>query len=132
MLKIDPDSAMPIYAQIVEEVQRAVATGYLRPGDQLPTVRQLAVDLKVNPNTVARAYMELERAGVIATRRGRGTFVVDSGPLWEGKRDLSLLADVARRALLEAYALGFSARELIDVLEAQMAAVPESEDSGGR
>lgn len=126
VLRIDPDSAMPIYAQIVDEVQRAIATGHLNPGDQLPTVRQLAVDLKVNPNTVARAYMELERAGVIATRRGRGTFVVDTGSSLEGRRDFRLLADVARRALLEAHALGFTARELVDALEAQM-----SEDATG-
>lgn len=125
MLKIDPDSAMPIYAQIVLEVQRAVATGHLRPGDQLPTVRQLAVDLKVNPNTVARAYMELERSGIIATRRGRGTFVSDNGLPSEGVRDFGMLADVAQRALLEAYELGFTARELIDALEAQVANAPD-------
>lgn len=66
---------LPIYLQIVNQVKRAVASGVLVPGDRLPTVRQLAVDLTINPNTVAKAYQELEREGVISTVPGRGTFV---------------------------------------------------------
>src|ERR1051325_10608334 len=67
--------ATPIYAQIEQGLRAAIATGRLRIGDQLPTVRQLAVDLKVNANTVARVYAELERAGILETRRGVGSFV---------------------------------------------------------
>ena len=74
-IDVDPTSNVPIYLQIVEAVQRLVATGALEPGDQLPTVRQLAVDLRVNPNTVARAYLELDRSGVISSQQGRGTYV---------------------------------------------------------
>ena len=70
MVSIDPRDATPIYAQLERGLRAAIATSRLRPGDQLPTVRQLAVELRVNANTVARVYGELERAGVIETRRG--------------------------------------------------------------
>src|SRR5712692_11302612 len=75
MLAVDPRDATPIYAQLERGLRAAIATGRLRPGDQLPTVRQLAVDLRVNANTVARVYGELERDGVLETRRGVGSFV---------------------------------------------------------
>lgn len=75
MVSIDPRDPTPIYAQLDRGLRAAIATGRLRIGDQLPTVRQLAVDLQVNANTVARVYSELERAGVIETRRGVGSFV---------------------------------------------------------
>ena len=75
IVSIDPRDATPIYAQLERGLRAAIATSRLRPGDQLPTVRQLAVELRVNANTVARVYGELERAGVIETRRGVGSFV---------------------------------------------------------
>ena len=78
MIRIDPESRVPLYAQIVEQIQAHIAAGQLTPGDQLPTIRQLAADLRINFNTVVRAYLELEREGLISTQRGRGTFVADS------------------------------------------------------
>src|ERR687897_777357 len=75
VVTIDARDKTPIYAQLERGLRAAIASGRLRPGDQLPTVRQLAVDLKVNANTVARVYVELERAGVIETRRGVGSFI---------------------------------------------------------
>jgi GntR family transcriptional regulator len=75
IVSIDPRDATPIYAQLERGLRAAIATGRLREGDQLPTVRQLAVDLRVNANTVARVYADLERAGVLETRRGVGSFV---------------------------------------------------------
>src|ERR671918_1564005 len=75
IVTIDSRDATPIYAQLERGLRAAIATGRLKPGDQLPTVRQLAVDLRINANTVARVYMELERAGVIETRRGVGSFI---------------------------------------------------------
>ncbi len=75
IVSVDTRDPTPIYAQLERGLRAAIATGRLRPGDQLPTVRQLAVDLRVNANTVARVYAELERAGVIETRRGVGSFV---------------------------------------------------------
>jgi GntR family transcriptional regulator len=76
-IEIDLRSHVPIYVQIVERVKHLMATGMLNPGDQLPTVRQLAADLRVNFNTVARAYRLLDEAGVISTQQGRGTYVVE-------------------------------------------------------
>ena len=78
MLTVDPRDSTPIYAQLERGVRAAIATGRLRPGDQLPTVRQMAVDLQVNANTVARVYAELERSGVIETKRGVGSFIAAS------------------------------------------------------
>ena len=75
ILAIDPADRTPIYAQMERGLRAAIATGRLRPGEQLPTVRELAVDLRVNANTVARVYSELERAGVIETKRGVGSFI---------------------------------------------------------
>src|SRR5437870_3274692 len=79
IVSVDTRDATPIYAQLERGLRAAIATGRLRPGDQLPTVRQLAVELKVNANTVARVYGELERAGVLETRRGVGSFVSAGG-----------------------------------------------------
>ena len=75
VLTVDPRDSTPIYAQLERGVRAAIATGRLRPGDQLPTVRQMAVELQVNANTVARVYAELERSGVIETKRGVGSFI---------------------------------------------------------
>jgi GntR family transcriptional regulator len=72
---LDPKSGVPIYRQIQDQVRYGIASGRLRPGEQLPTVRSLAVDLSVNPNTVIKAYSELERQGVLTTEQGSGTFV---------------------------------------------------------
>jgi GntR family transcriptional regulator len=78
MVRIDPASRVPIYAQIVEQIKAQIAAGQLTPGDQLPTIRRLATDLRINFNTVVRAYLELEGEGLISTQRGRGTFIADS------------------------------------------------------
>jgi GntR family transcriptional regulator len=72
---INPKAAIPIYRQIADQIQRAVAAGKLQPGDQLPSVRELAAHLLVNPNTVARVYRDLEREGLLEARRGQGTYV---------------------------------------------------------
>ena len=77
LLNVDPASSVPIFEQIVLQVKYAVARGAFRPGDRLPSVRQLAVDALVNPNTVAKAYRELERENIVRTRRGLGIFVAD-------------------------------------------------------
>ncbi|MCC7129452.1 MAG: hypothetical protein B6D39_03785 [Anaerolineae bacterium UTCFX2] len=74
-IQVDFRSGQPIYAQIVEQIQRWIASGAIQPGDQLPTVRQLAADLRVNFNTIARAYRLLDEAGLISTQHGRGTYV---------------------------------------------------------
>jgi GntR family transcriptional regulator len=117
-VSIDTRDATPIYAQLERGLRAAIATSRLRPGDQLPTVRQLAVELRVNANTVARVYGELERAGVIETRRGVGSFVsatpIQAHPPRE--RDRRLRAFVTR-VLADADAAGFSFEDLVTALE---------------
>jgi len=79
LLTVDPRSGVPMYLQLIEQVKRSVALGILGSGEQLPTVKQLAIDLTINPNTVARAYRDLERDGVIETSPGRGSFIRGNG-----------------------------------------------------
>ena len=113
---LDMHSGVPVYRQIVDQARGAVASGSLSPGDQLPTVRQLAVDLEINPNTVVRAYRELEYDGLIETHQGTGTFISGQKlhrPADERQRQLEQIAsDVIARA----GAAGFTIRELIDQL----------------
>ena len=110
---VDPRSGVPMYLQLIEQVKRLVAMGALRAGEQLPTVKQLAMDLTINPNTVSRAYHDLERDGVIETTPGRGSFVRPNGVVADVRRNL---ADVARTALdhavREGRSLGMEPQEL--------------------
>jgi GntR family transcriptional regulator len=112
LINLDPSDERPLYQQIVDEVRRALVLGTVAAQDPLPSVRALATELRVNPNTVQQAYRELERAGIIYSRRGQGTFVADPGT---GERDL-LLADVAERALKDARRYGIEADELADAI----------------
>jgi GntR family transcriptional regulator len=102
--------------QIVDEVRRGRVLGMLRPGDLLPSVRQLAADLGVNPNTVKQAYRELEREGLVLVRRGQGTFVSESSV--NGAERERMLRSVAERALVQARRLGARAEELIEAVRA--------------
>ena len=116
-LTIDPKSGVPFYRQIIDQVQFAIADGRLGQGDQLPTVRQLAVELKVNPNTVARAYQELEIKGVVNTQMGTGTFVGDEKieiPDLERQR---MLDQICTELLSRASAYGFTLDEVIAALK---------------
>src|SRR3954471_12335450 len=119
MFAIDAQDPTPLYAQLDRAIRVAIATGRLGPGDRLPTVRQLAVDLRINANTVAKVYGELERSGVLETRRGVGTFVGDVADRVatrvDRERQLTGLAD---RFLGGAAALGFSAGGGISLVEA--------------
>jgi GntR family transcriptional regulator len=114
IIQIDPRDPTPIYAQIERALRAAIAAGRLKAGDQLPTVRELAVDLRVNANTVARVYGELERSGVLETRRGVGSFVSASPakarPPAEHQRRLRAFVT---RALADAAGAGFSPEEVI-------------------
>src|SRR3954467_6171233 len=112
---VDPKSPTPIYAQLDRAIRAAIATGALQPGRQLPTVRQLAVDLAVNANTVAKVYAQLEREGILETRRGVGTFVLDAPTpqVARAHRERELLA-LTRRFIGDAALLGFTLPELID------------------
>jgi GntR family transcriptional regulator len=115
---LDPRDATPLYAQLERALRAAIAAGRLRAGDQLPTVRQLAVDLRINANTVARVYADLERNGVLETRRGVGSFVrasaAEARPRHEHDRRLRAFVT---RLLADAAAAGFTPRELIAELQ---------------
>src|SRR5437867_5178946 len=118
IVSIDQRDPTPIYAQLERGLRAAIATGRLRPGDQLPTVRQLAVDLEVNANTVARVYGELERAGVIETRRGVGSFIsatpAQAHPPREHERRLRTFVT---RVLADADSAGFTFDEVVAALD---------------
>jgi GntR family transcriptional regulator len=113
-VSISTTDARPIYVQIMDEVRRGLVVGTLRPEDPLPSVRQLAAELRLNPNTVAQAYRELEREGVVHVRRGQGTFVSERTSGEEERRALAL--DVAERALVDAHRHGLGAEELVDAI----------------
>jgi GntR family transcriptional regulator len=119
LVSIDPRDATPIYAQLERGLRAGIATGRLPTGSQLPTVRQLAVDLSVNANTVARVYAELERAGVIETRRGVGSFVsatpAQAHPPREHERRLRAFVT---RTLADADAAGFTIDDVMAALRA--------------
>ena len=112
-LLLDFRSGLPIYNQIVEQIQSQLANGILKPGDQLPTVRALAQELRVNFNTVARAYRILDEARIISTQQGRGTYITEIPPpdVSERLRHESLEA-LTQRFIAEALRLGFSKREV--------------------
>jgi GntR family transcriptional regulator len=115
---IDTAHPTPLYHQLERAIRFAIATGKLGIGDQLPTVRQLAVDLRINANTVAKVYLELERAGVVETRRGVGTFVKARhlGAAHEKDREHEL-RELEDHFLAQAAHLGFSAKEAVDHLK---------------
>lgn len=131
-LQIDFRSGLPIYIQIVNQVQALVAGGVLAPGDQLPTVRALAEELRVNFNTVARAYRTLDEARIISTQQGRGTYITEIPPpkVTERLRQESLRA-LAQRYITEARRLDFSHEEIREVVSEQLEAWKGNTASNG-
>lgn len=116
--QLDFRSDVPIYEQIAEELRKKIAEGQVAPGDQLPTVRQLALDLRVNFNTVSRAYRVLDEAGLISTQRGRGTYIWEE-PTEETMRAIKKksLEELTRNYLKEINRLGFSVDSAIEELK---------------
>jgi GntR family transcriptional regulator len=113
MIEVDFRSHVPIYVQIVERIKHLIATGVMNPGDQLPTVRQLAADLRVNFNTIARAYRMLDESGVISTQQGRGTYVLEPLPPERAQRlRAAALEELARSLVREAERMGFEPDEV--------------------
>jgi GntR family transcriptional regulator len=130
VLQIDFRSGLPIYTQIVNQIQARVAAGQLQPGDQLPTVRALAEELRVNFNTVARAYRILDEARLISTQQGRGTYITElpAQRASERLRRESLLA-LAERFAAEALRLGFSKQEILQAARDQLSAAQAARQS---
>lgn len=114
---VDPSNGLPIYMQIINQVKRATANGLLKAGDQLPSVRELAVELTVNPNTISKAYQELERDGIIKTARGIGTFVADREIKLVPEERIKELLTAIDRLLVEAHHLGFSRDDVSKLFE---------------
>lgn len=113
---LDLHTGVPVYRQIVDQVRGAVASGALGPGDQLPTVRQLAVDLEVNPNTVVRSYRELEYDGLLETHQGTGTFISDQKMPRAGDERQRQLDQIVSDVIARAGAAGFTVRDLLEQL----------------
>jgi GntR family transcriptional regulator len=128
LIDLDLSDGRPLYQQIVDEVRRAVAQGALAADDPLPSVRTLALELRVNPNTVQQAYRELERAGVVYSRRGQGTFAARNGVA--DHREL-LLRDVAERALKDARRFGFTPYDLAGAVVRAVESAVDDEPSTG-
>src|SRR5664279_4121586 len=114
--QLDLHSGMPVYRQIIDQVRGGIASGLLTAGDQLPTVRQLAVDLAINPNTVVRAYRELELGGLLETHQGTGTFISAQKIKRADAERNRQLAQIATDSISRAGAAGFTIDELIEEL----------------
>jgi GntR family transcriptional regulator len=117
-LKLDMSSGVPVYRQIIDSVLGGIASGTLLPGNQLPTVRQLAVDLSINPNTVVRAYRELEIRGILTTQQGTGTFITDKEVKPDEVERQRRIAQFVRELLARAGAEGITIEDLQQYLQA--------------
>ena len=118
-MKIHFDETRPIYLQIIEEIKREIAKGNLKAGEKLPSVRDLAKEIEVNPNTVARAYLELEREGVLVSKRGQGTFITEEKRIINKIRR-ELKEEILKRVLKELKSLGISLDEIMSFLRESM------------
>jgi len=114
---LDPANGTPIYRQIIQRIEYAILSGRMQPGDRLPTIRSLAVELKTNPNTIARAYSELEIRGILATQVGSGTYISDKKPVMEDDSLNRKIREVLARFVQEMRDLGVEKRELVKLVE---------------
>jgi len=114
---LDMGSGAPIYRQIIQQIEYAILSGRMKSGDKLPTIRSLAVDLKANPNTIARAYSELEIRGILETQVGSGTYISDKKPQMENDSLNRKIREVAGRFIQELRDLGVENREMVKLIE---------------
>jgi GntR family transcriptional regulator len=114
---LDSASGVPVYRQIIQQIEYAILSGRMRPGDRLPTIRSLAVELKANPNTIAKAYGELEIRGILTTQVGSGTYISDKKPVVEEDSLTRKIREVLARFVQEMRDLGVERRELVKLLE---------------
>jgi GntR family transcriptional regulator len=115
--RLDAHSGVPVYRQLIDQVQAAIATGALRVGDQLPTIRLVAVELSINPNTVTRAYREMEIRGLVDSQQGTGTFIADRPIEGSRKEQSRQLAQLVAEFVSRAGSVGFTVGELIEALQ---------------
>jgi len=114
---LDTVNGTPIYRQIIQQIEYAILSGRIQPGDRLPTIRSLAVELKTNPNTIAKAYNELEIRGILATQVGSGTYISDKKPVLEDDSLKRKIREVAGRFIQEMRDLGVEKKELPGLIE---------------
>jgi len=133
ILRIDLNSSVPVYAQIVAQVKRAIASGVVRPGEFLPSLRDSASSLRINPLTVAKAYRELEVMGLVRTDHGRGTYVVHEAAQVSREQRREELRRPAEQLVVEGYHLGASAEEIREAVEERISEMhPEFESRDAR
>ena len=129
LFKIDLVSAKPVYQQIADQVKHAVATGRLREGDRMETIRDAAVQARVNRNTVARAYLELEREGIIRSKPGQGTFIATAGDANVGRaRARKIVVEAIDDALMRAHQFRLTKDETAELIRERMARFKLDED----
>ena len=128
-IRLDFRSGVPIYTQVMEQIKQLVEAGVLQPGDQLPTVRALAQELRVNFNTIARAYRLLDEAGIISTQQGRGTFILEAKASEKPDEEREkALQSLSLRYLQDALHLGYQPDEIMKALEKQITDWRQSEE----
>jgi GntR family transcriptional regulator len=115
--RLDHQSGVPVYRQLIDQVQAGIATGALSAGDQLPTVRRVAVDLTINPNTVVRAYREMEVRGILDTQQGTGTFVAEGRVEHSKDERERMLSQLVTEFVARAGSAGFKIQELLEALQ---------------
>lgn len=132
MIKIDTTSFIPFYEQIKQQIKGRISGGTLRAGEPLPSIRELATMLLINPNTVARAYRELEREGFITTRKGKGCFITDDSSTLIRKERTAILNQVFDDAIEGAKKLNLTDSEIKKIFERRLALKPERQKKGER
>jgi GntR family transcriptional regulator len=115
---LDPSNGAPIYRQIIIQIENGILSGRMKPGDKLPTIRSLAVSLKANPNTIAKAYSELEIRGILITQVGSGTYISDKKPPSEEDGRRRRIQEVLDRFMKEMWDLGVDKTELLELINA--------------
>lgn len=117
MIVLDYKSSKPIYEQIIEQVKYHVMKGYLKPGDAIPSVRKLALELKITPGTVSKAYQELERQQIIETIRGKGTFIAEEIRIKPDEMKLKEIEKALRLELMELKMMGYDKKMIVDLVK---------------
>lgn len=116
MIQIDSRNSRPIYEQIIDSIKESILKGILRPGDKLPSVREMSSMITANPNTVSKAYMELERQGVTETLRGKGTYVSSNYKVKMGEESMEKLKEDIKKIIVEAHYLGIKKEDMMKIV----------------
>jgi GntR family transcriptional regulator len=117
-MKIDFNASKPIYEQVIDEIKKQIARGEIKPGDKLPSQRELAKDIQVNPNTVQRAYREMEILDLVETKRGRGTFIKDDDKVIKEINE-QMAHSAVQKFITEMVSIGFEKEEIINLLKSE-------------